>query len=583
MNQSQMIFNYNRDNKIPFNADLFNRTDDDIIVELKKIIISCQRENQYFTIKVDNFRVVDDYAEINQILYDYYEETTKNKNSNRKKDNMYGYINLNESDIKLLLVRYYIKVKDQSTYLNVIIMVPRLVDKYYFKIGGITYSALYQIVDGSTYNNSTSNNAKNPSITMKIVFMATRVYRQSLNIGLTNGETIKCSLYMSRIFNKSVSACKYILAKYGYYGALNFLGLYGINVTTYDPSVNNSDYNDHYVFQKSEDVFISVPKVIYDNDYVTQSFIMTLCKSIIPTMPYEMIFSQDFWIRSLGADFNNYNQEKFLDLITGADPTISDTIDKGNSILDSFESIYDISTRDSIRLPMEDKYDMYCIVRWIMREFNYLKQKDNLDISIKKIRYAHYIASLYAMKIVRGIYRIADLNKKVTIEDIVRAINTAPNYLLRTIVKCKLVNYKNMVNDMDSLVALKYTYKGISGLGESNSNSIPDIFRSVNVSHLGRVDLDASSNTDPGISGTICPFVPIDGGYFTDYQEPNFWETEFTNSVSMYTDSKKLIEPLIFMEKILGKDMTEEKAILEVKLNMMEQLIKPIIFMDEEV
>ena len=107
--------------------------------------------------------------------------------------------------------------------------------------------------------------------------------------------------------------------------------------------------------------------------------------------------------------------DKLADVYSGADKTITDPLDKGYSILDSFESIYDITTRNSIKLPMEDKETTYHVLRWIMREFNALRMKNNLDIRYKKIRFAEYIASIYAMKIARGIYRISDMNKWVRI------------------------------------------------------------------------------------------------------------------------------------------------------------------------
>ena len=64
------------------------------------------------------------------------------------------------------------KDRNAEDFIDVIIAVPRVVDKYYFDINGIMRSTLFQIVDGSTYNNGTSN-AKVPSITLKIIFMKT--------------------------------------------------------------------------------------------------------------------------------------------------------------------------------------------------------------------------------------------------------------------------------------------------------------------------------------------------------------------------------------------------------------------------
>lgn len=576
MNQFEAISQYNKDNRMKVNPALFARSDEDILRELENVILSCQRHNEYFTIRVESFTVVDDYAEIHSILNKFYEDTTRNKNKNKKRDNQYAYINLKDSDIRLLIVKYFIKDKDEEDYLTVYIEVPRIVEKYYFRISGGLYSALYQIVDGSTYNNATSN-AKNPSITLKIIFMATRVYRYFQEMKTTENEVLKVTHYSSRIFNKSISAMKYILAKFGYAGTLGFLGIRDVFITQTDPK-----RKDWYTFEKSEDLFISAPKILFDNDFVTQSLIACVYRALVPGMPFQEIFGPTFWIRSLGGEFNNTTPEKMLCILNPNDDSIPDTIGKGYSIMDSFESIYDISTKASIRLPEDQKADMYCVMRWMMREFNQLRMKDNLDVSIKKIRCAEYIASLYAMKIAKGIYRVADLNKRASLNNIRKAINTAPNMLMKAMTRCKLINYRTMVNDMDSMSALKFTYKGVSGLGEASSNSIPNIYRTIHPSHLGRIDLDSSSATDPGVTGTICPFADIYDGCFSNYQEPNYWEGEFATTVDEYIKSSNLIQILEFKRDVLNKDVKEEIALAKETNAMMQQLIKPIIFMDDQ-
>ena len=175
-----------------------------------------------------------------------------------------------------------------------------------------------------------------------------------------------------------------------------------------------------------------------------------------------------------------------------------------------------------------------------MYEFNALRQKDNLDISTKKVRYAEYLASYYAAKLAKGIYRISDKDDRADLDTIRKAIQIPPMYLINAITTCQLVNYKNCVNDLDSLIALKYTYKGISGIGEK-SNAISGAYRSIHPSHLGRVDIDSSSNSDPGISGTICPLAQLYNGHFTQYQEPSSWRDDVSKVFDIYraADSRK--------------------------------------------
>lgn len=221
-------------------------------------------------------------------------------------------------------------------------------------------------------------------------------------------------------------------------------------------------------------------------------------------------------------------------------------------MLNSFETILDDSTKQSIRLPMSEKETTYHVMRWIVREFNNLRLKDNLSLSYKRIRFAEYIASLYAMKIARGIYRVSDMNKKATIMSIRKAIRTDPMALIQAITKSKMVSYRNMVSDMDAMQGLKFTYKGVSGLGEGSSKSIPEIYRSIHPSHIGKVDLDASSDGNPGITGTLCPYTSIyDGGFFEDYTEPNVWQDEFMKLVDEYNNANNIKTVLEFEKQMV--------------------------------
>ena len=70
-NPREAISQYIKDTREHFNPIFFQRNEDEIITELMNVIYSCERENPYFTIKVHSYRVVDNYDEINSILYSY--------------------------------------------------------------------------------------------------------------------------------------------------------------------------------------------------------------------------------------------------------------------------------------------------------------------------------------------------------------------------------------------------------------------------------------------------------------------------------------------------------------------------------
>lgn len=557
INPLSLVHQFNTENRIPFNPQLFEDSDEGIIEELKKVILSCQRDS-FFTIKVEGFEVVEEYDRIIELLKQH--EDIVNRNNG--KDNVYDYINLKDTDMRLLVVHYYIAIKDESDHIDVLIGVPRTVDKYYFRINGNTFSAMWQIVDASTYNSSTSS-SKRDSVTLKTLFQPLRIYRYKTNkksdlCDYATGEKFTCNYYTSYVFKKSLLVMKYLLAKFGFFGAMKFMLLDYINVYDHNPLEDgNYDMKTMHVIEK-QGIFITFPRVLFDSSLEMQSFIYTIYTCINKDTEYKNFFSKEFWLISLASEFNNK------------------TVEKGISILDSLEFVLDQTTQEDLALPEEDKKDVYCVIRWMIGEFTNLSLKSNLDVSIKRIRKAKYIASLYAMKQSTSIYRISDIGKKAKLESIQKALNTSPMYLLTAVANCKLVNYRNYVNDLDALVALKYTFKGIAGIGEKN-NSMPNVYRAVSKYQLGITDPDASSPGDPGASGTFCPTANIyENGMLSDYQEPNFWKSSIRKLFNTYREANGLKECLIAMDVLLDGETSDKVAEIDESIRMMDE-VKPLI------
>ena len=557
MVQDELIAKFNDEKRPKFNPIFFHRDEMDIVEELKKVILSAQRD-KFFTIKVESFRVISDYAEVYNTLYQYEELYSKNR---RAKDNEYSYINLRDSDIILLEVNYFISIKDQSEHTTVLIQIPRVIDKYYFKIAGNMYSALYQIVDASTYNNATSSSKKH-KIVLKTIFTPINIYRNTKKAMKSfNGDTVKCLYYDINVFTKTVPIMKYFFARFGFYGAINFMGLSYISVTNYPMEEKDETY---YSFMKNN-IWINCPRFMYDNNTVVQSIVYTIYKAIMKDTSYQDLYLTEFWAKSLGMEFNNSTPEK------------------GYAVLDSIENVYDIQTKYVLHLPEEQKADIYCVLRWMISEFAELRKKDNTDLTTKRIRYAEYLASLYAMKLTQGIHRVSDIANRAEIKTIKRAIEINPGYLVQAIANCKLVNYKNLVNDLDAVSVLKYSFKGISGIGEKGSSAVPQQFKMVNPSHIGRVDMDSSSASDPGMSGALCPLQRIYGESisFSEFEEPNTWQEELAKTLTQFREMTGRKELFIAEEVLLGKPHNDEVEKLEEDIQAARRIIRPFIHTDE--
>lgn len=507
-NIKKILHDYSKLHREDFNKKLFMRSELAIIDCIKMIINSITGTDSTGNIKlfVNYFRVIDDYKETLDILRDL-ESPDKRKNK-RIEYNEYDYIRLKKSDIIMLEVNYHIEANNTSRDDSVYIDIPRVMDKYYFRISGILYSTLYQIADASTYSNSSSK-CKDEGVNFRQEFPKSTVYKKFATInqyitnddGTTSEVEVKCCNFTIEIFANQVSVCKYILAQIGYDNVFDYLHIDKDAIKiSYEPE-NRTDY---IVFKKNA-VFISVPYYYWNNSLVVQSLIYTIYSCIPKDNNFEVIHDIDYWICILGGDFKSRTKEK------------------GLSILDSTRRNYSVIMKNTLRLPDDDKDSLINIMRWEIFQFDDLYKKDNYDITYKKIRLPEYIAGFYAAKLTYQLLRVGN-GSSVTADKLFKQLNINHDFILTSIKRSNLKSYKNSVNDDDIFNVLKFTYKGESGIGDNKASAVPTKYKLANASHIGNVDCDTSSSTDPGMTGLICPYADIqDGGYFSNYKEPCNW------------------------------------------------------------
>lgn len=547
MSIKRFIHDYVQNHVDDFNDQLFLRSDEAIIDQLEKIIISIQTHG-LFTIKVKGFTVVDNYDDIQIILRKHYERVLKGSKK-AADDNRFNYIDLQESKIKLLIVHYETSYKNERENLDVIIEVPRVVNKFYFFLKGNYYSPMYQIVDASTYNNSSSKkNSKKATITLKTNFQPIRITRFEVSVGDTDGNKYSFTSFSCFAFNKSVPAIVYLFAKYGVVKALQNLGLSNYLFISSDNQSNEDICS--FCSSKNDKIFINVNRYFMNNPII-QHAVVTLLNMITSSMNFNDLYNTDIWIERLGGGFVTQNK-----------------LQKGLTILKSFESTLDINIQEQIYLPWKYKKDMFVLLQWLLCEFNNLKMKDTMNITTKKVRCAEYIAAIYAKKLTTNIHRLSNKGKKINLKEIERTINIKPDWLIVEITKSQLVGFRNIVNDMDSFLATKFTYKGISGVGDTNgsngSRSIPNQFRLLDISNMGILDPDASSPSDPGVNGSIIPFLKLNtNGYLSDTKEPITYEQELKELSDEYKKIKGLREVIEFKHNVLDDNnvTTEDVAI----------------------
>lgn len=558
-NQSEMLKRFTDNYREPFNKKLLERKDEDNINAILSVIKSCERE-KFYTIKINNWYTIEDPIEIHNKLHLYEQTIIDNSKNPQDRENEWDYIHIKDSDIILLVVNYIIGIGDKYEDLEVLIMVPKYVNKYYFKIYGNYYIPLYQIVDGSTYNNTGSVNRKVDVVTNKTLMSPIRIFKYQYEMKTIDNIDIIANVFISNVFGKPTSIFKFILTKYGLLDTLEIANLGGIiNVTEFKPE----DTENLYIFKKN-DIYISVPKYLYDNDEVIQSLTYTVYTSIFKNISINDLFTKSFWLCSGGMEINAFTEER------------------GEKLIESIEGIYDEITANILNLPYENKKDIYQVLLWMIKNFTELMQKDNLDVRIKRIRISEYIASLYGAKLAVGIRRISDLGKRAKIQSIKKNINTRPNFLLNQLNKFSLVKYINVVDDSDSTQALCYSFKGLQGIGEKKSSSVSEAQKRLHPSTMGVLDPSTSNKSEPGMSGMICPYADIyDNGFFSEYVEPNNWDETFSELTTSYRQLLGLKEAVIFKEKLgLTSHDGEYIQILDESIDSVNKLLNVAIDAD---
>lgn len=568
MKQNEMMYQYNLENRERFNSKLFERDDNEIVEEVLNAVRACQRTQQ-FSIRLVGYKVIDDPIVINQILFEKEEENLKYKrNRDKNAENIYDFIQLKDTDIRMIELEYFICANDGCETLITHIAVPKIVNGNCFRLSGNYYVPLYQIIDGITYNN-TKSKSKHQFVVMKLMFSPVKIYRNMNSLTTVDKIKLPCTVYDCNIFGKSVLSLKFILGKLGLQNTIYFLGLQYIYI---NEGYDKAELDEMYVFNKGA-IFIKVPKVLYDADVMTQMFIYTLIRSIHKTTLYEELFTNDYWLKSLGKDFGKAS------------------VSKGLIVCESFEGTYDIPTMKNILLPDEHKSNIYSLLRWCLREFGNLRARDNLDLNTKKIRFAEYVASYYAMKLSKGILRLSYMaaKDKIKLKDIQRVINTDAMVLIRSISSSKsnLRMYKDNVSDLDAFNSIKFTFKGVSGLGDTGMSgknkkamTIPSSYKRIYPEYLGRLDLDTSGASDPGMSGVLCPYVDLHNGRFTQDQEPLTWDDDYSELVNGFRSLTGMKEVLQFKEKIMKEKQTELIGIIDESINTFKTLSTPIQFLN---
>ena len=492
------------------NPDIILGTQDTPIEDF--IIMAMQEFEAIDNIKIEDIKIIRDQddVDINRHMINI---NYKKKNIDEISIPKYKYI----ADSRYGEIVFTIRV---TTNLNEKVIEKRIL--YPIEYNGFYYNngkrmkAIWQLVDGSTYAQRGKNTLKSR---MPIIIYQNR---NRIITDINDMSYIACS-YSYALNSKSkkpgakakvkfINPIMIYSAKMGYTNTIDFFGMKDI------VSVVNKvkkDEDEYYYFPL-DDTFIKVRKHHFEKYELVRSFVC---------MTYNL-HSADFPVTIKNIDEREYWICRIGTVGAAKNKNLSTFREKGITTIFMIERLLDATTIKNLRLPMYYKHNIYYLIYWMMISFDELRTKSNIDMANKRIRKNEYIVnSSLGKKINENINRLIEKRGKSrlnSMDTLLELFNFGSDIIISGMRNLNdLIKTDDIVNDNDFILDIAFSSKGPQSLGDGNNKKIATKYRYLHPSMAGILDLNTSSNSDIGLSGSFTPFAKLyDKYYFTPEREP---------------------------------------------------------------
>lgn len=413
-------------------------------------------------------------------------------------------------------------IKEGDIYLN------KLIDDCFYINEGVRYFLIYQVVDNATYGTG-------GCVSLKSLLMPITLKCETLENVPAEFEAGHFNLdrFETLLFSKRINPILYILGRDSYNSLVKLKvenqddiisewekhkdpGLidsinkfFGTDLKFADKALD-LDEEGRVIFKitdgKETTTFMSISKGLLETNSLARGVVGSFLH-LIPKLSgqkktfsftYDNLITPWFWIEALSTFFtkNGDSMKKF---------------EKIRTMLISLDRLMDDATRKILNIPSEDKKDTLTVIRYIMRNFEKLVSEDNQDLGNKRLRLFEYQVWPLRKYFSDQIYRV--LNSPTRSKAVLNRMfsNLSPMFVIKQTVVNELLRYYNSTNELNLYACLlKYTFRGPQSLNKTVSMEQRDL----HPSYAGRLSLIASSASDPGLAGTLTPFVEVYDGYF---------------------------------------------------------------------
>ena len=364
-------------------------------------------------------------------------------------------------------IQFHINIKTNKNERNIVkkILIPIEYDGFY-TLNNKKWKALWQLVDASTYS-------QKGKITMKSR-MPIIVYKSKKRPLIDmNGEVMQFSTYSyalnrkTRFASKSKAAkVKFInpvmifSAKIGLKNTIAYFGLQDvIKILPFDKFFfdDHADQYDHerYRYFGVNEIILQVDRYLMENVPFVGNFtaMIAACMSADFPMTMETVENTMYWTCRVGSigSAHSKNLETFAE--------------KGKTTMYMIERLLDTITQVNLRLPECYKKNIYSILRWMILDFDSLKNRNNMDLDNKRIRKNEYIVmSSLGKKINENINKLIEKKSKSklnTMDTLLELFNFGSDIIINGMRNIgDLVKSDELVNDMTMLQDLYFSAKG---------------------------------------------------------------------------------------------------------------------------
>lgn len=458
---------------------------------------------------IRSIQFIDYQVEYDESKIDINKYVTSRKKK-RKKDAHIKYQYIKSDRVFELTMRFHIEGIDNNEFKSKIItrsiLLPKKDHNNYMTLKDKKYFLLYQLVDNSTY---VSKNG----ITLKSLMPIVVNTRHSQLTDVT-GETFDIVSYYLGMFKRELPAFIFYFAKVGFSATMTYFAVDRIIDAVSEPYPEDTE---HYYFKANKHIYLKVNKHFFDTFQYIRAVTVMIKDCIGTRTQMDDIESIDYWTEHLGGLFTK---------------TAHKMRESGNSTIMFFERLLDVTTKNILKISDINKQSIYSIVKWMIQNFAELKQKNNMDLSTKRLRLNEYIASMLSIRLGESVNRVLASQGKATFKQVENIFKFPGNIVLQLLQTSQLLKYDDRVNDLDIFSALRYTVKGPNSLGSKSDRNINVKFRGVHPSYLGNLDINVYSSSSPGLSGSCTPFAKVDGLYFDNNPEPQNQEYDIMKELS---------------------------------------------------